>query len=94
MASSLTCIPRYQEPSLNIMRSLTLIHASLNYSPYNEGWVYRIEPSNWNRESQLLFMADKQREFISKEFSRLKDFLMTALGGQTKICSGLTAGWW
>jgi glycine cleavage system H lipoate-binding protein len=53
--------------------------ASLNYSPYNEGWVYRIEPSNWSRESQLLFMADKQREFILKEFSRLKDFLMTAM---------------
>jgi glycine cleavage system H lipoate-binding protein/ABC-type phosphate transport system substrate-binding protein len=61
--------------------------ASLNYSPYNEGWVYRIEPSNWNRESQLLFMADKQREFISKEFSRLKDFLMTALRSDTEIYS-------
>ena len=58
--------------------------ASLNYSPYNEGWVYRIEPSNWSRESQLLFMADKQREFIIKEFSRLKDFLMTALRADTE----------
>ena len=58
--------------------------SSLNYSPYNDGWVYRIEPSNWSRESQLLFMADKQREFIKKEFSRLKDFLMTALRSDTE----------
>ncbi len=52
---------------------------ALNYSPYKEGWIYRIEPSNWSRESQLLFMADKQREFISREFTRLKDFLMKAI---------------
>ena len=55
----------------------------LNYSPYKEGWIYRIEPTNWTRESQLLFMADKQREFISREFARLKDFLMAALGTET-----------
>ena len=58
--------------------------SALNYSPYNEGWVYRIEPSNWVRESQLLFMADKQIEFIKNEFSRLKDFLMTALSADVR----------
>jgi glycine cleavage system H lipoate-binding protein/ABC-type phosphate transport system substrate-binding protein len=57
--------------------------SSLNTSPYNDGWIYKIDPSNWIRESQLLFMADKQREFIAKEFSRLKDFLMTAFGTGT-----------
>jgi glycine cleavage system H lipoate-binding protein len=57
----------------------------LNSSPYNDGWVYRIEPSNWSRESQLLFMADKQRDFIRKEFTRLKDFLMTAPGSETGL---------
>jgi glycine cleavage system H lipoate-binding protein/ABC-type phosphate transport system substrate-binding protein len=58
--------------------------SSLNSSPYNDGWIYRIEPLNWSRESQLLFMADKQKEFIKKEFSRLKDFLMTALASDEK----------
>ena len=58
--------------------------SSLNYSPYTDGWIYKIEPSNWIRESQLLFMADKQTEFIKKEFSRLKDFLMTALRSDTE----------
>jgi glycine cleavage system H lipoate-binding protein/ABC-type phosphate transport system substrate-binding protein len=52
----------------------------INKSPYNEGWVYRMEPSNWHRENQLLFMAEKQKEFIKNEFTRLKDFLAAALG--------------
>ena len=64
--------------------ALEINSSALNSSPYKDGWIYRIEPSNWTRESQLLFMADKQREFIKKEFSRLKDFLMTALSTDVK----------
>jgi glycine cleavage system H lipoate-binding protein/ABC-type phosphate transport system substrate-binding protein len=51
----------------------------INSSPYTEGWVYKIEPDNWNRENQLLFMAEKQKEHIKNEFSRLRDFLAMAL---------------
>jgi glycine cleavage system H lipoate-binding protein len=51
----------------------------LNSSPYNDGWVYRIEPTNWLRENQLLFMAEKHRQFIKGEFSRLKDFFASIL---------------
>jgi len=47
----------------------------LNNSPYNDGWVYLIEPTNWNRENQLLFMAEKHILNIKSELSRLKDFL-------------------
>jgi glycine cleavage system H lipoate-binding protein len=36
----------------------------INSSPYNDGWIYLIEPTNWTREN---------------EFSRLKDFLAVAL---------------
>jgi glycine cleavage system H lipoate-binding protein/ABC-type phosphate transport system substrate-binding protein len=61
--------------------SLDTDSSVINSSPYNEGWVYKIEPTNWLRENQLLFMADKQRQFIKSEFSRLKDFLAVALNG-------------
>jgi glycine cleavage system H lipoate-binding protein/ABC-type phosphate transport system substrate-binding protein len=47
----------------------------INSSPYNEGWIYLIEPTNWTRENQLLFMADKYREWLKSEFTRFKDFL-------------------
>ncbi len=51
----------------------------VNSSPYTDGWIYKIEPTNWHRENQLLFIAEKQKEFIKNEFSRLKDFLVLAL---------------
>jgi glycine cleavage system H lipoate-binding protein/ABC-type phosphate transport system substrate-binding protein len=51
----------------------------INSSPYDEGWLYKIEPDNWNRENQLLFISEKHREHIKNEFSRLRDFLVLAL---------------
>jgi glycine cleavage system H lipoate-binding protein len=51
----------------------------INNSPYTEGWIYKIEPANWLRENQLLFMAEKQKQFIKNELSRLKDFLAATL---------------
>jgi glycine cleavage system H lipoate-binding protein len=55
----------------------------INSSPYNDGWIYLIEPTNWVRENQLLFMADKYKFHIKDEFSRLKDFLAVALKADT-----------
>lgn len=50
----------------------------LNNSPYREGWVYMIEPSNWLREIQFLAMANKYRDWLKNEFLRLKDFIATS----------------
>ena len=47
----------------------------VNYSPYDEGWIYMIEPSNWHRENQLLFYAEKYIQYLSQEFTRLRDFI-------------------
>ncbi len=56
----------------------------INRSPYSEGWVYLIEPSNWLRELQFMFMSDKFRYWLSGEFTRLRDFLsiMQSFGGR------------
>ena len=51
----------------------------INSSPYNEGWIYKIEPTNWGRENQLLFMGEKEIQYIKNEFSRLRDFLAGTL---------------
>lgn len=56
----------------------------INSAPYTEGWIYKIEPTNWQRENQLLFMAEKQRQFIKNEFSRLKDFLAGTLNADNE----------
>jgi glycine cleavage system H lipoate-binding protein/ABC-type phosphate transport system substrate-binding protein len=51
----------------------------INSSPYSEGWVYMMEPANWSREIQFLDMAEKYRNWLSNEFSRLKDFLASSI---------------
>ncbi len=47
----------------------------VNTSPYIDGWVYLIEPTNWLKENQFMFMWEKYREWLKSEFSRLRDFL-------------------
>jgi len=56
----------------------------INSSPYREGWVYRIEPSNWHRENQLLFHADKYRQYLTQEFTRFKDFMAAVITAGNK----------
>jgi glycine cleavage system H lipoate-binding protein/ABC-type phosphate transport system substrate-binding protein len=56
--------------------------SKINSSPYSEGWVYAIEPSNWLRDIQFLFMADIYNDWLKKEFSRLKDFLAFSVKSQ------------
>lgn len=51
----------------------------VNQSPYNEGWIYRIEPTNWIRETQFLIFAQGYKEWIKMEFLHLKDFLALVL---------------
>lgn len=53
--------------------------SKINSSPYSDGWIYRIEPSNWFVEVNFLDMADKYKKWINTEFSRMKDFLAATL---------------
>ena len=47
----------------------------LNSSPYNEGWIYKIEPANWFQEVQFMILGNSYRRWLKKEVQRLKDFL-------------------
>ena len=51
----------------------------LNSSPYSDGWVYLIEPTNWSLEIQYLLIAEKYKEALKDEFMRLKDFFATLI---------------
>ncbi|MDP1621370.1 MAG: hypothetical protein Q8M08_03435 [Bacteroidales bacterium] len=53
--------------------------SALNSSPYSDGWIYIIEPANWLRETRFLTMAGQYREWLKKEFVRLKDFIAETL---------------
>jgi glycine cleavage system H lipoate-binding protein len=49
--------------------------SSINSSPYNDGWIYKIEPANWLKEIQFFIMGNVYREWLKNEFSRFKEFL-------------------
>ncbi|HCE58612.1 MAG TPA: hypothetical protein DER09_12490 [Prolixibacteraceae bacterium] len=48
---------------------------TINNSPYEEGWIYQIEPSNWLRESSFFKLGLQYRDWIKSELTRLKDFV-------------------
>jgi len=66
-------------------QSLASNSSILNAAPYAEGWVYLIEPKNWLREIQFLFMAEKYKEWLQDEFIRLKDFLAASIRSNTNV---------
>ena len=51
----------------------------VNTSPYAEGWVYLVEPHNWVRELQLMWMGEKYRDWLKEEFTRLRNFFENTL---------------
>ena len=57
--------------------------SAINSSPYSDGWVYLIEPSNWIRETQFMIMAERYREWLRYELSRVKDFFAASLKANT-----------
>lgn len=57
--------------------------STINASPYADGWIYTIEPSNYLREIQFLRMAEKYREWLKNEIVRLKDFLAASANLKT-----------
>ncbi len=60
---------------------LTRNSSLINSSPYSDGWIYKIEPESWMKETRVMIMAEKYSEWVKDEFARLRDFLATTLGG-------------
>lgn len=48
----------------------------LNDNPYEEGWIYKIKPSNWIVETKSYYLAEEATDWSTKELIRFKDFLM------------------
>lgn len=52
---------------------------AMNISPYDKGWVYVIEPENWERESSLMLRSAAYLNWIGSELIRFKEFLTNAM---------------
>lgn len=57
----------------------------INSDPYNKGWIYRIKPSNWMKDTSSCLLAEKATEWSDKELTRFKDFL--SVGAMKKFSS-------
>lgn len=57
----------------------------INTSPFNDGWIYRIEPLNWLKEIRFFIMGEGYTEWLKNEFTRLKEFLNTSVGNTEGI---------
>ncbi len=59
----------------NQNESLSSTPLKINDSVFTNNWVYHIEPANWSRDMNFMFMIDKYNEWLKDEFARLKDFM-------------------
>lgn len=59
----------------------------LNKSPYMDGWIYKIEPSNWSRETMFMDMAEKHKIWLNAELSRLKEYFAKLLNAKSSSFS-------
>jgi len=46
-----------------------------NEDPYKKGWIYKIKPSHWRKETNSYFLAEDATNWSVKELDRFKDFL-------------------
>lgn len=46
--------------------------------PYNHGWIYRIQPTDWKGETGAFFLAETATDWTKRELERFKDFLASA----------------
>ncbi|MCX6268626.1 MAG: hypothetical protein NTW16_14935 [Bacteroidetes bacterium] len=51
----------------------------LNEDPYNQGWLYKIKPSNWITEAKSCYFAEDASNWSERELVRFKDFLAVTL---------------
>lgn len=63
--------------------------AGINSAPYTDGWVYLLEPANWHREIRFLMVAEKYRDWLEDEFTRLKDFLANSANANERVFNQL-----
>lgn len=48
----------------------------LNEDPYQEGWVYKMKPTNWVSDTNSYYFAEEATNWTAKELERFKEFLM------------------
>lgn len=78
----------YSPISGTIKQTNTLLVSNsslINDAPHAEGWVYMVEPRNWFRESQFMLMGERYKDWLTDEFTRLKDFIAASVYRNARV---------
>ena len=51
----------------------------LNEDPYGQGWICKIQPSNWVEETKTCLLAEEAVKWSTKELERFKDFMALSI---------------
>jgi glycine cleavage system H protein len=51
----------------------------LNEDPYGDGWMYKIQPSDWVEETKTCYLAEDAVRWSTKELERFKDFMSLSI---------------
>lgn len=62
-------------------QSFTMVQAD----PYGNGWLFEMEPENWQAETQSFFMADQAVQWLKNEWTRFKDFIILSTQDQNSV---------
>jgi glycine cleavage system H protein len=60
---------------LQINQTLEENPGILNQDPYERGWIYNIQPSNWTDETRSYYFSDEAINWSKRELDRFKDFI-------------------
>src|SRR5665647_43091 len=63
----------------NINSTINENPGMLNEDPYGKGWIYKIKPSNWIRETKACYFAEEATNWSANELERFKDFLAVSM---------------
>jgi glycine cleavage system H protein len=51
----------------------------INEDPYEKGWIYKIQPSDWVAETESCYLANEAITWSKKELERFKDFMAVSV---------------
>ncbi len=69
----------------NQNKTLLSTPLKINDSAFTDNWIYQIEPANWARDLNFMFMIDKYKEWLKDEFVRLKDFMANSANSNQSV---------
>ena len=59
----------------SVNKSLSENPGLLTDDPYTEGWIYKVRPENWIKETSNCYLGDEASWWIDNELMRFREFL-------------------